>query len=108
MPFAEELRASLTDENRIPISAVGLITNGKQAEEVLQKGKADIVCAFRVSSRALRRPFLPRPQITVAREFLRNADLVFDWAQELDTVVSVPVQYERAHTRMFKHASMIY
>lgn len=88
VPFAEELRASLTDENRIPISAVGLITNGKQAEEVLQKGKADI--------------------ITVAREFLRNADLVFDWAQELDTVVSVPVQYERAHTRMFKHAPMIY
>ncbi|ORY58334.1 hypothetical protein BCR35DRAFT_283785 [Leucosporidium creatinivorum] len=88
VPFAEQLRASLTNENRIPISAVGLITDGTQAEQILQEGKADI--------------------ISVAREFLRNADLVFDWAQELGVSVSVPVQYERAHTRMFKHAQLVY
>jgi len=43
VPFAEQLRRSLTDQNRIPISAVGLITDGKQAEQILQEGKADIV-----------------------------------------------------------------
>jgi 2,4-dienoyl-CoA reductase-like NADH-dependent reductase (Old Yellow Enzyme family) len=43
VPFAEQLRRSLTDQKRIPISAVGLITDGKQAEQILQEGKADIV-----------------------------------------------------------------
>ncbi|KAM0751775.1 FMN-linked oxidoreductase [Meredithblackwellia eburnea MCA 4105] len=82
VPFAEQLRASLKPESRIPISSVGLITNGTQAEEILQKGQADV--------------------ITVAREFLRNADLVFDWAVELNAVVNVPVQYQRAWTRMMR------
>ncbi|GAA5894678.1 NADH:flavin oxidoreductase/NADH oxidase [Sporobolomyces salmoneus] len=76
VPFAEALK----EITSIPISAVGLITSGKQAEEILQKGQADI--------------------ITVAREFLRAPSLVLDWAQELDTVVNVPVQYQRAYTRM--------
>lgn len=43
VPFAEQLRKSLNDQNRIPISAVGLITEGKQAEQYLQEGKADVV-----------------------------------------------------------------
>ncbi|KAL8276759.1 hypothetical protein RQP46_010815 [Phenoliferia psychrophenolica] len=60
VPFAEHLRAGLKPESRIPISSVGLITSGKQAEDIHQSGKADL--------------------ISVAREFLRNADLVFDWA----------------------------
>ena len=77
VPFAEALKAEAT----IPISAVGLITSGKQAEEILQKGRADI--------------------ITVARHFLRDPSLVLNWAQELDTVVNVPVQYQRSYTRMF-------
>jgi 2,4-dienoyl-CoA reductase-like NADH-dependent reductase (Old Yellow Enzyme family) len=76
VPFAEQLKAT----SSIPISAVGLITSGKQAEEILQKGQADI--------------------ITVARHFLRDPSLVFNWAQELDSVVNVPVQYQRAYTRM--------
>lgn len=43
VPFAEQIRASLGDEEKIPISSVGLITNGPQAEEILQAGKADVV-----------------------------------------------------------------
>ncbi|GJN87754.1 hypothetical protein Rhopal_000709-T1 [Rhodotorula paludigena] len=80
VPFAEQIRASLTEEEKIPVSSVGLITNGKQAEDILQKGQADV--------------------ISCAREFLRDPSLVLNWAQELDTVVNVPVQYQRAYTRM--------
>ena len=76
VPFAEALKSIAS----IPISAVGLITSGKQAEEILQNGQADI--------------------ITVARHFSRDPSLVLNWAQELDTVVNVPVQYQRAYTRM--------
>lgn len=80
VPFAEELKKSLTDENRIPVSSVGLITSGTQAEEILQAGKSDV--------------------ISIARELLRNTDAVFDWAQELGVAVSVPVQYMRSFSRM--------
>ena len=97
VPFAEQLRAGLKPDARIPISSVGLITSGKQAEEILQSGKADLV---RSSFDVTIPPIAHFWQISVAREFLRNADLVFDWAMELDTVVNVPVQYQRAHTRM--------
>jgi 2,4-dienoyl-CoA reductase-like NADH-dependent reductase (Old Yellow Enzyme family) len=76
VPFAEALKAV----SSIPISAVGLITSGKQAEEILQAGQADIV--------------------SIARHFLRDPSLVLNWAQELDTVVNVPVQYQRSYTRM--------
>lgn len=38
----------------------------------------------------------------LARELLRNADFAFDAAGELNSVVKVPVQYERAFTRMYK------
>ncbi|KAK4052067.1 NADH-dependent flavin oxidoreductase [Microbotryomycetes sp. JL201] len=80
VPLAQALKESLSPEDNITISSVGLITSGKQAEEILQAGASDVV--------------------TVAREFLRHADLVFDWAQELGVAVNVPVQYQRAHTRM--------
>lgn len=42
-PFAEEIRNSLAEDERIPIASVGLITDGKQAEEILQKKQADVV-----------------------------------------------------------------
>ncbi|GAA5874963.1 hypothetical protein JCM8547_002137 [Rhodosporidiobolus lusitaniae] len=82
VPFSDQIRQSLTPEERekVLISAVGLITDGKQAEQILQEGKSDV--------------------ISVAREFIRHADLVFDWAHELGSVVNVPVQWQRAHTRM--------
>ncbi|KAK4050543.1 NADH-dependent flavin oxidoreductase [Microbotryomycetes sp. JL221] len=80
VPLAQALKQSLRPEDTITISTVGLITGGKQAEDILQEGKSDV--------------------ITLAREFLRHADLVFDFAQELSVAVNVPVQYQRAHTRM--------
>ena len=83
--FARELKASMAnwpEQERVAISAVGLINDGKRAEEILQKDEADI--------------------ISVAREFLRNVDLVFDWAMELGTAVNVPVQYQWAYRRMHK------
>ncbi|GAA5903463.1 hypothetical protein JCM6882_006554 [Rhodosporidiobolus microsporus] len=64
------------------VSAVGLITSAEQAEGVLQQGKADVV--------------------TIGRAFLRDPSLVFNWAQDLGVAVSVPVQYQRAFTRMLK------
>ncbi|KAL8279794.1 hypothetical protein RQP46_007889 [Phenoliferia psychrophenolica] len=48
----------------------------------------------------------PGYQICVAREFLRHAELVLDWAKELDTLVVPPSQYEWAYTRMFKTAKL--
>lgn len=52
------------------------------ANEIVESGQADVVM--------------------LARELLRNADFVFEAAQELNSVVKVPVQYERAYTRMYK------
>ncbi|GAA5824458.1 hypothetical protein JCM3770_003717 [Rhodotorula araucariae] len=80
VPFAEQIRASLSEDEKIPISSVGLITNGTQAENILQGGKADVIAC--------------------AREFLRDPSLVLNWAQELGVVVNVPVEYQRAYTRM--------
>lgn len=44
--FAAQIRESLSEEERIPISSVGLITDGVQAEEILDKKQADIVRRF--------------------------------------------------------------
>ncbi|GAA5894829.1 NADH:flavin oxidoreductase/NADH oxidase [Sporobolomyces salmoneus] len=82
VPLAEAIKKSLPEDKKIPISTVGLITNGTQAESILKEGKADI--------------------ISVAREYLRHPDLCFDWAMELGCVVNVPCQNQRAWTRMFK------
>lgn len=64
------------------VSAVGLITEPKQAEEILQEGKSDVV-------------FL-------ARELLRDVDFPLKAAEELGVVARPAVQYERAWTRLFK------
>ncbi|POY70773.1 hypothetical protein BMF94_6183 [Rhodotorula taiwanensis] len=80
VPFADAIRKSFTEEEKIPVASVGLITDGKQAEQILQDGSADVV--------------------SMAREFLRDPSLVFNWAQELGIVCSVPVEYQRAYTRM--------
>lgn len=66
---------------------VGLITSGTHAEDVLQSGSADVV--------------------TIARELLRNQDAVFDWAQELQCVVNVPVQYQWAYRRMMRKPAAV-
>jgi len=115
VPFAEQIRRSLSDDEKIPISAVGLITSGPQAEEILQDGKADVVrpslplpplsLALALSSSSASLTLLAPPsQICAAREFLRDPGLVLDWAQQLGVVVNTPVQYQRAYTRMMvKH-----
>ncbi|GAA5994826.1 hypothetical protein JCM5350_000903 [Sporobolomyces pararoseus] len=82
VPLAEAVKRSLPEDSKIPVSTVGLITQAHQAESILQEGKADV--------------------IKLGREFLRHSDVVFDWAMELGCVVNVPVQYQRAWTRMFK------
>ena len=52
VPFAERIRA----ESNILTAAVGLITNGRQAEDILQKGQADLILIARES---LRDPYFP-------------------------------------------------
>lgn len=69
--FAEKIRA----EADILTGAVGLITEPREAEDILQQGKADLV-------------FL-------AREFLRNPYFPLQAAAQLGEEVKWPPQYER-------------
>ena len=73
VPFAAELKKSHPD---IPIAAVGLITEPKQAESYLQEGKADAV-------------FL-------ARELLRDPHFALRAAGDLNVAIKAANQYERA------------
>lgn len=72
--FAEAVRAA-----GIPTGAVGLITDAKQADEIIQTGKADMV-------------FL-------ARQLLRDPYFPLRAAHELGYEIKWPVQYERAPFR---------
>lgn len=77
--MAEYIKENIPD---IPVGTAGLITTGTQAEEILQSGKADLIC--------------------LARELLRNVDFATEAAVELGVAIQPAVQYERAHTRMLK------
>lgn len=70
--FAEKIKK----EAEILTGAVGLITDAKQAEEILNKNQADL--------------------ILFARESLRNPNLPLDFAKELNDDIQWPKQYERA------------
>ena len=70
--FAKEIR----ERSGIKTGAVGLITEPRQAEEILESGEADA--------------------ILIARESLRNPYFPFLAAQELGGIVDVPKQYGRA------------
>lgn len=70
--FAETIK----QEAQIATAAVGLITEATQAEEILQKGQADL--------------------IFLARELLRDAYFPLHAAFELGDEVKWPLQYERA------------
>lgn len=70
--FAEKIKK----EASIMTGAVGLITEAKQAEEILQKGEADL--------------------IFLARELLRDPYFPLRAAFELGDEVKWPVQYDRA------------
>lgn len=72
VPFA----AKIKKEASILTGAVGLITEAKQAEEILESGQADV--------------------ILFARESLRNPNLPLDFAKELNDNIQWPKQYERA------------
>jgi 2,4-dienoyl-CoA reductase-like NADH-dependent reductase (Old Yellow Enzyme family) len=72
VPFAREIKKSVG----IMTGAVGMITNAKQAERILQDDAADA--------------------ILIAREFLRDPYFPLHAARELGVAVSWPKQYERA------------
>ncbi|MBK9795105.1 MAG: NADH:flavin oxidoreductase/NADH oxidase [Holophagaceae bacterium] len=74
VPFAARIRA----EAGLPTGAVGLITEPRQAEQILAEGAADLVL--------------------LARELLRDPRWPLRAAQELGTVVPWPAQYARAAT----------
>lgn len=72
VPFAEKVKK----EANILTGAVGLITEAKQAEAILENGQADLVL--------------------FARESLRNPNLPLDFAKELNDDIQWPKQYVRA------------
>lgn len=72
VPFSEKIKI----DAEIRTGAVGLITSGKQAEEILGKNEADL--------------------IFVAREILRNPYLATEYAMETNQECFFPHQYERA------------
>ena len=84
VPFADSMKRA---NPNILVTAVGLITDARQAEDIVQdtaKGGKGLDAVW------------------LAREFLRNADFVLKAAEELGAVVRPAVQYERAWSRLFK------
>jgi 2,4-dienoyl-CoA reductase-like NADH-dependent reductase (Old Yellow Enzyme family) len=72
VPFSQRIKK----EAGILTGAVGLITNAKEAEQILNDGQGDI--------------------IILARQFLREPYFPLHAAKELNADVAWPVQYERA------------
>ncbi len=74
VPFAQRIRS----EVNVPTSAVGLITEALQAEDILDSGKADATM--------------------LARAMLRNPRWALHAAEELGDIIAWPPQFERART----------
>ncbi|KAK3813247.1 MAG: NADH:flavin oxidoreductase/NADH oxidase [Benniella sp.] len=72
VPFAERVKKEVPG---LLVAAVGIITGGQQAEEVLKQEKADLVA--------------------VARGFLRDPHFVLNAAKELNVKAKFSQQYER-------------
>ena len=75
VPFAAAIKQALQEAGKAEhtkVGTVGMITSGKQAEDILEEGKADAVL--------------------VARAFQRNPGLVWQWAGELGVEVRVAKQ----------------
>lgn len=75
VPFAAAIKEALVKEGlaeQTKVGTVGMITSGVQAEDFLEAGKADAVL--------------------VARAFLKNPGLVWDWASELGVEVRTAEQ----------------
>lgn len=78
--YQVDLAAHVRREAGVPVSAVGLITSGTQAEEILRAGDADAIMA--------------------GREWLRDPHFALRAATELDVDVDYwPAQYLRARPR---------
>ncbi|MCL4184442.1 MAG: NADH:flavin oxidoreductase/NADH oxidase [Burkholderiaceae bacterium] len=75
VPFAEAIRR----EVKVPVIAVGLITEPRQAEDIVASGKADMVA--------------------LARGLLRNPHWAWDAAAALGASVEAPRQYWRSLPR---------
>jgi 2,4-dienoyl-CoA reductase-like NADH-dependent reductase (Old Yellow Enzyme family) len=76
VPFAERIRR----ETGVPTGAVGMITDARQADEIVQTGRADLVF--------------------MAREFLRDPYWPLHAAPALGAEAAVPVQYGRAFAHL--------
>ena len=73
VPFAEAIKKTYPN---LIVGAVGLITEPKQAEDILQKGQSDVV--------------------SLARELLRNPHWPLYAAEQLGAAIKPANQYERA------------
>ena len=78
VPFARRIKR----EANILTGAVGLITEAKQADDIIHSGKADMVL--------------------LARELLRDPYWPLHAAQILGAEIKPPVQYERAFTALMR------
>lgn len=76
VPLARQIR----EEAAIPTIAIGLITQARQAEDIIARGDADMVA--------------------IARGMLFNPRWAWHAAIELGAEPAFPVQYERAHPAM--------
>lgn len=74
VPYSETIRTGAS----IATGAVGLITSGLQAEEILMNGRADL--------------------IIIGRELLRDAYWPYQAARDLHTEIKAPTQYSRGWT----------
>lgn len=72
VPFAQEIKRSVGD--KMLVSAVGSITKGKQAEEILTDSTTQLDVIF------------------AGRMFQKNPALVWSWAEDLDIAINVANQ----------------
>lgn len=73
VPYAEAIKLAVAGTGTL-VGTVGEITSGKQAQTILDAGSADAVI--------------------VGRAFLKDPDLVWHWADELELDIHVPSQCE--------------
>ncbi|KAJ1673235.1 hypothetical protein EV182_005638, partial [Spiromyces aspiralis] len=78
--LSEEIRRAT--EGKVLTGAVGIITNGQQANQVIAEGRADAVF--------------------VGRRFLMNPNFALDAARDLDVNVKWPDQYTFGRPRVYK------
>ena len=78
VPFAEKVKR----ETGMPVMAVGMISNGKQAEEIVSSGKADMVA--------------------IARAAMDNPHWAWQAARELGAETAYAGQYQRCHPSVWK------